>query len=103
MLEWGKPAITLQDLGIARSELEGASGKTVVIYVGEKLTLIVPDIVDYTSKDIYAKLRDLFMTGRNFDITCDTIHIKANKIVIDADVEIHGNFSTNDGITRLNC
>lgn len=102
MLDPGKPAITLQDLGISRTELEGASGKTVLIYVGEKMTLIVPDIVDYTSKDIYAKLQDLTMTGRDGVITCDTIHIKASKIVIEADVEIHGNFTTSDGITRLN-
>lgn len=102
MMEWGSPNITLQQLGIARSELEGASGKTVVIYVGEKMTIIVPDKVDYTSKDIVAKLRDFTSEGRNADITCDTIVIKANKIHIEADVEIVGNFTTSGGIVRLN-
>lgn len=102
MLDPGKPNVTLQDLGIARHELEGVHGKTVLIYVGEKMTLIVPDLVDYTSKDIVAEVRDITMEGRDFDITCNTIHVKASKIVLDADVEIHGDLTTSDGIVRLN-
>ena len=73
MLDPGKPNVTLQDLGIARHELEGVHGKTVLIYVGEKMTLIVPDLVDYTSKDIVAEVRDITMEGRDFDITCNKI------------------------------
>lgn len=102
MVEPGEPAVTLQDLGIARFEMEGVHGKTVLIYVGEKMTLIVPDIVDYTSKDIFAKIQDLNMAGRDLVITCDTVHVKANKVVFDADVEIHGNFDVSGGTIHLN-
>ena len=102
MLDPGKPNVTLQDLGIARHELEGVHGKTVLIYVGEKMTLIVPDLVDYTSKDIVAEVRDITMEGRDFDITCNTIHVKASKIVLDAGVENHGDLTTSGGIVRLN-
>ena len=102
MLDPGKPNVTLQDLGIARHELEGVHGKTVLIYVGEKMTLIVPDLVDYTSKDIVAEVRDITMEGRDFDITCNTIHVKASKIVLDGEVEVHGDLTTSGGIVRLN-
>jgi len=102
MLEPGIPAVTLQQLGISRTELEGASGKTVLIYVGEKMTIVVPDMIDFTSKDINAKIQDLTAKARNIDIECDTVHIKASKIKIEADVEIIGNLDAHGGIIRLN-
>lgn len=102
MFSPGEPSTSLQQLGLHRSELEGAIGKTVLIYVGQKMTIIVPDSIDFTSLDIVAKTKDITLKANDIHITCDTITVEADKVDITADVFIHGNFTTDSGITRLN-
>lgn len=102
MYEPGEPSNSLQKMGIHRSELESLGGKTVLIYTEEKMTIVVPDSIDFTSLDIIAKIKDFFLKAKDIHIECDTITIKANKIDITADVAIHGNFTIDGGIVRLN-
>jgi len=100
MYESGVPASTLK--GLYRTELEGMGGKTVLIYEAEKMVIIVPDSVDFTSLDVILKIRDLNLNARDIHIECENMTINANKIDIKADVTITGNFTTQGGIVRLN-
>lgn len=100
MYEHGEPSSTLK--GLYRTELEGSGGKTVLIYQDEKMVIIIPDSVDFTSLDVILKIRDLNLNARDITIECENMNITANKININADVTITGNFTTQDGITRLN-
>ena len=93
MHESGIPPSTVK--GKKRIELEGEGGKTVLIYEGEKLTIVVPDSINFTGLDIIAKTKDIILEANN-------ITIEANKIDIKADVTIRGNFTVVDGIVNLN-
>lgn len=102
MIEYGEPSVTLQTLGISRSELEGSSGKTVLIYTGEQMTIVVPDSIDFTSLNIIAKTRDISLSARDINIVCNSITVLAATVDITADVTITGNFTTQGGIVNLN-
>jgi len=102
MIEHGEPSNSLQMMGIHRSELESFGGKTVLIYQGNKMVIVIPDSIDFTSLEVIAKTKDITIKANDIHIICDSITIEANKIDITADVTIHGNFTTEGGITRLN-
>lgn len=92
----GEPSNTLQKMGIHRTELEGLGGKTVLIYTDEKMVITIPDSINFTSLDVFAKTQDITLQAKN-------IHIKADTIFVEADDTVYkGNFTTTGGITSLN-
>jgi len=95
MIESGEPTDTLQKRGIHRSELESAGGMTVLIYEGKQMVIEVPDSIKFTSVDINAKTGNIVLNAKNITINC-------NKLKINGDVEINGNFKVSGGIIRLN-
>ncbi|MCM1235094.1 MAG: hypothetical protein NC489_33765 [Ruminococcus flavefaciens] len=89
-------------MGIHRSELESLGGKTVLIYQGNKMVIIIPDSIDFTSLDVIAKTKDITIKANDIHIVCDSITIEADTVDITADVTIHGNFTTEGGQVHLN-
>lgn len=102
MIEFGEPSTSLQQLGLHRSELEGIGGKTVLIYSGQKMVIIIPDSIDFTSLDVILKTKDITLKANDITIQCDNIKIEADKIDIKADVTIEGDFTTKGGKVHLN-
>lgn len=102
MIEPGEPSNSLQKMGIHRSELESLGGKTVLIYTAEKMTIVIPDSIDFTSLDVIAKTRDVTLKARDIHIIADRITVEADTVEITADVTIHGNLTLDNGIVNLN-
>lgn len=90
MYEPGEPSNSLQQMGIHRTELEGTGGKTVLIYTEEKMTIIVPDSVDFKSLDIIAKTKDITLTSDDITVNCKNLTVNATKVTINADLDVHG-------------